>query len=90
MGYVAWVNYIENQSRKRKIPSRYNLRYLKEEICAEQWIKKLHPFSMFLEVAAQCNGKIINDSNMARDVGVDDNTVKNYFSILEDTLLGFI
>ena len=45
--------------------------------------------SRILEVAAQCNGQIINYSNIARDVGVDDKTIKNYFSVLEDTLIGF-
>jgi predicted AAA+ superfamily ATPase len=55
----------------------------------EHFIKKLEPFRDFLEVAAQMNGKIINYSNIARDVGSDDKTIKNYYSILEDTLLGF-
>jgi predicted AAA+ superfamily ATPase len=41
-------------------------------------------------VAAQRNDKIINYSKIARDVGVDDKSVKNYFTILEDTLLGFM
>lgn len=38
-------------------------------------------------MAAQSNGKIINYSNIARNVGVEDKTVKNYFSLLEDTLI---
>jgi|ERR1700722_5962146 len=63
--------------------------YLKEEIWNEQVIRKQQPFRRFLEVAAQCNGKIINYANIARDVGVDDKTVKEYFCILEDTLIGF-
>lgn len=63
--------------------------YLKEEVIAEQLIRKLDPFRKFLEVSAQFNGKIINFNNIARTVGVDDKTVKEYFSILEDTLLGF-
>lgn len=63
--------------------------YLKEEIRAEQWIRRLDPFRKFLEVSAQCNTQIINFSSIAKDVGVDDKTIKNYFSILEDTLLGF-
>lgn len=67
----------------------YAYTYLKEEIWAEQFIKKLDPFRRFLEVAAQANGKIINYSNIARDVGVDDKTIKEYFSILEDSLIGF-
>jgi predicted AAA+ superfamily ATPase len=35
------------------------------------------------------NGGIINYANLSRDTGVDDKTIKNYFSILEDTLIGF-
>lgn len=68
----------------------YALTYLKEEVWAEQLTKKLDAFRKFLEVAAQCNGKIINYSNIARDVGVDDKTIKEYFSILEDTLIGYM
>lgn len=63
--------------------------YLKEEIWAEHLIRKLEPFQCFLEVAAHDNGKIINTANIARDVGVDDKSIAQYFSILEDTLLGF-
>ncbi len=63
--------------------------YLREEIQIEQLIRKLNPFRDFLEIAAQSNGKIINYSKIARDIGVDDKTVYNYFSILEDTLIGF-
>lgn len=67
----------------------YTNTYLKEEIWAEKFIKKLEPFRHFLEVAAQGNGKIINYSNIAHDVGVTDMTVKDYYSILEDTMIGF-
>jgi predicted AAA+ superfamily ATPase len=63
--------------------------YLKEEIWNEQVVRKLQPFRRFLEVAAQSNGKIVNYANIARDVGVDDKTIKEYFSILEDTMMGF-
>lgn len=63
--------------------------YLKEEIWGEQAVRKLDPFRRFLEIAAQCNGTIINVAHIARDVGVDDKTVKEYFTILEDTMLGF-
>ena len=63
--------------------------YLKEEIWDEHFIRHLDPFRKFLEVAAQANGKIINYSNIARDVGVEDKTVASFFSLLEDTLIGF-
>ena len=74
---------------KQRFLDTYTQTYLKEEIWAEHLIKKLEPFRRFLEVAAQMNGKIINYTNIARDVGADDKTVKNYFSLLEDTLIGF-
>lgn len=64
--------------------------YLEKEIQQEQWVKNLEPFRKFLAIAAQMNGKIINKSNMARDIGVHDTTIANYFEILEDTLLGFL
>ena len=62
--------------------------YLKEEIVAEQLVRGVDPFRNFLEVAAQCNGRIVNFTAIARDVGVDTKTVQSFFSILEDTLVG--
>ena len=67
----------------------YGLNYVQYEIQAEQWVRKLEPFRKFLPVAAQMNGKLINYSKIAREVGVDVTTVMSYFEILEDTLLGF-
>ena len=68
----------------------YALTYLKEEIVAEQIVRRLDPFRRFLEVAAQSNGAIVNYTNIARDVGADPKTIITYFSILEDTLVGFL
>lgn len=79
---------VDNAERQAFLNA-YAHTYIKEEIWGEQIIRKLEPFRRFLEVAAQCNGKIINFSNIAKDVGVDDKTVKSYYAILEDTLLGF-
>lgn len=64
--------------------------YLKEEVWGEQLVRKLEPFRKFLEIAALSNGQIINYKKLAQDSGVDDKTIKSYFSILEDTLLGFL
>lgn len=63
--------------------------YLEKEIQQEQWVRKIEPFRKFLPIAAQMNGEIINRARIARDVGVDSNTVASYYEILEDTLLGF-
>ncbi len=68
----------------------YALTYLKEEIAAEQIVRRLDPFRQFLETAAQANGTILNYANIARDVRTDPKTVTSYFSILEDTLIGFL
>lgn len=80
---------MHSESDKISFLQAYAQTYLKEEIWLEQYIRKIEPFRKFLEVSAQCNGKIINVANIARDVGVDDKTIKQYFSILEDTLIGF-
>lgn len=68
----------------------YGRTYMKEEIWNEQIVRKLEPFANFLEVAAQCNGKILNFSKIGRDIGTDTKTVQSYYQILEDTLAGFI
>jgi predicted AAA+ superfamily ATPase len=89
-GMLPKIFALTTDHTKEKYLQSYAQVYLKEEIWAEQLIRKLDPFRRFLEVAAQSNGKIINYANISRDVGVDEKTVTNYFSILEDTLIGFI
>ena len=74
---------------KRKILQAYAHTYLKEEVQAEQLIRALDPFHLFLSVAGQMSGKLINYSAISRECGASDYSVRQYFSILEDTLLGF-
>lgn len=74
---------------KRMFLNSYVQTYLKEEVWYEQFIKKMDPFVRFLEVAAQTNGEIVNFSKLSNDTGVDDKTIRNYFSLLEDTLIGY-
>ena len=88
-GTLPKVFSLDDDTEKSDFLRSYADTYLKEEIWNEQVIRKLQPFRRFLEVAAQCNGKIINYANIARDVGVDDKTIKEYFLILEDTMIGF-
>jgi uncharacterized protein len=80
---------LSSASAKRKTLETYALTYLNEEIRAEQAVRLLDPFRKFLEVAAQSNGRIVNFSSIARDVDVDEKTVRSYYQILEDTLIGF-
>lgn len=62
--------------------------YLKEEVRAEALVRNIENFSHFLEVAARSNGQIINFSQVGSDAQVPPRTVKEYFILLEDTLLG--
>jgi predicted AAA+ superfamily ATPase len=68
----------------------YVLDYLTHEIKAEAMVRNVPAFHRFLEVAAISNSEIINFSSIARDCGVSSVTVKDYFQILQDTLLGFM
>ena len=88
-GSLPGLYRFETVEDKQQFLQSYSLTYLKEEIFAEQIIRKLDPFRSFLEVAAQNNGKIINYSAIAQDLGVDTKTVQSYYQILEDTMIGF-
>ncbi len=63
--------------------------YLQEEIKAEALTRNLTTFSRFMEVAALSNGEVLNYSNIASECGVSAVTVKEYFAILEETLIGY-
>lgn len=64
--------------------------YLKEEIQAEALTRNLGGFSRFLSVAAMSNGGLINFEAIASDAQVPARTVREYFGLLEDTLMGSI
>jgi predicted AAA+ superfamily ATPase len=63
--------------------------YIKAEIIDESATRNIPAFSRFLQIAGLCHGQQINYANFARETGVSSSTVRNYFQILEDTLLGF-
>jgi len=62
--------------------------YLREEIAAEALLRSLPTFARFLEAAAIGNGQCMSYANIARECGVSAPTVRAYYEILEDTLLG--
>ena len=64
--------------------------YLREEIREEALVRNLSSFQRFLEVAALTDGEIVNYTNIASDCGVSAQTVKGYFGILEDTMIGYM
>jgi len=63
--------------------------YLQEEIRAEGLTRSIEAFSRFLNVAGTCNGEQVNFTSVGSDAGVPPRTVREYFQILEDTLVGY-
>ena len=47
-------------------------------------------FARFFEALSFSHGELVNYSNVARDCGVTSKTVKEYFQILVDTLMGVL
>jgi len=62
--------------------------YLKEEVFDEGLARNMPAFSRFFDAMGYSHGELTNCANIARDCGVDAKTVKEYYQILVDTLLG--
>ena len=80
-------HYLVEDATKRL--SGYVKVYLDEEIRKEGEVRELDAFERFMEVAAISDGEMLNYSNIASDCGVSAKTVKSYFQILYDTLIGY-
>jgi predicted AAA+ superfamily ATPase len=66
----------------------YLVDYLKQEVFDEGLTRNVAAFSRFFEAVGYSHGDLTNYANIARDCGVDAKTVKEYYQILVDTLLG--
>ncbi|MBI5525031.1 MAG: ATP-binding protein [Deltaproteobacteria bacterium] len=73
----------------RAILKAYVTMYLREEIKAEALVRSLHGFQNFLDVAAAQFAEQVNFSAVSRECQVAYATVREFYSILEDTLVGF-
>lgn len=72
----------------RRLLAGYVDDYLKEEVFDEGLTRNTAAFSRFFDALSFSHGELLNYSNIARDCGVDSKTVREYFQILVDTLLG--
>lgn len=81
------VNAPDDDAREEFLRA-YVTTYLAEEIKAEGLVRDLGTFSRFLEVASLAAGQTTNVSGIARDAGVSRETVRGYFEVLVDTLIG--
>lgn len=64
--------------------------YLKEEIQAEAFVRKVPAFSRFLQISALTSGCMMNFSEIANDTGISASSIREYYHILEDTFIGFM
>lgn len=78
---------MENAHAQRSLKA-YVIDYLKEEILEEGLTRNIQAFSRFTDVLGFCSGEMVNYNNIARETGVDSKTVKGYFQIVLETLLG--
>ncbi|MDE0108255.1 MAG: DUF4143 domain-containing protein [Bryobacterales bacterium] len=62
--------------------------YLKEGVFDEGLVRNAPAFSRFFDALSFSHAELLNSSNIARDCGVDSKTVREYFQILVDTLVG--
>jgi len=76
-----------SQKDRTEILSAYSHLYIEEEVRAEALSRNIGAFSRFLELAAVESGTNPNLSHLSQESGVSMPTIKEYYSILEDTLI---
>jgi len=79
-------HYLEDDPRRSL--RAYSRDYLKEEVFAEGLTRNIPAFSRFFDAIGFSLGELTNFSNIARECGVDSKTVREYYQVLVDTLLG--
>lgn len=85
-----WTTLMDNDvALAQDLLRAYVTTYVREEIKAEALVRNLEGFQNFLDIAAAQFSEQVNLSDVGRDCGVAYSTVREFYSILEDTLMGF-
>lgn len=63
--------------------------YLKEEIQESAFVRKIENYARFLEFSALSSGKLLNFESLANDAFIPARTIKDYYQLLEETLIGY-
>jgi predicted AAA+ superfamily ATPase len=63
--------------------------YLKEEIQASAFARKIENYARFLEFSAHSSGQILNYQSLASDSFIPARTIKDYYQLLEETMIGY-
>ncbi len=88
-GGLPKIYNLKNINQKSLYLKSYVENYLKEEIIAEQILRNLNPFRLFLPLCMQNETEPLNFTKIAEQTGVETKTIQNYYEILCDTHLGF-
>lgn len=88
-GTLPSVWLANNDLSRTEILRSYTETYIKEEIEAEAQLRNVGTFLRFLPMAASENGAQLNMLNISREISTSLNTIRTYYQILEDTLIGF-
>jgi predicted AAA+ superfamily ATPase len=78
---------VQGRAQRAEDLRSYASLYLEEEIRKEAVVRSLPPFARFLQLAALESGTSPNLSKLAKDVGVSHTTIREYYQILEDSLI---
>ena len=80
--------HVEGRGFRRTLES-YAATYVEEEVLREMAARSLGDYGRFLELAAIESGKAINLTHASQETGIALSTLRGFYSVLEDTLLGF-
>ena len=85
-GLLPMVYSSSDKSNKLK---NYVETYLTEEIKNEALVRNFPSFVRFLDIAGLYHGQVVNLSSIAAEAQIKRHLVREFFSILEDTMIGF-
>jgi predicted AAA+ superfamily ATPase len=78
------------QTDARRSLKAYVQDYMMEEVFQEGLVRNIPSFSRFFDSIGFSHGEMTNYLNISRDCGVDSKTVREYYQILIDTLMGIM
>ena len=86
-GSLPGIVGLPDDDERKDMLTAYTHIYLEEEIRAEALSRKIGVFGRFMELAAQESGTNPNLTKLSLESGVSVPTIKEFYSILEDTLV---
>ncbi|MBI5967839.1 MAG: ATP-binding protein [Deltaproteobacteria bacterium] len=90
LAYGALPGIVASEEKDRaELLRAVSIIHLEEEIRREALVKDWGAFTRFLQFAAMASGHILNYASISQETGVSQPTIKAYYQLLEDMLIGF-